>query len=101
MLSFLVGKAVWVRNVRVDLKWAAGEVCAKTGPEVNVDGLLWKCHAELLSQSGSNYQTPDAHIPTEMDGGLPWLADHSYHRIFTVIPKLVQNCNAWPFLTEI
>ena len=38
-------------------KWVAGEVC--TGPvsyEVNVDGQVWKCHADqLLSQSGSIY----------------------------------------------
>ena len=59
--------------------WLAGEVCAKTGPvsyEVNVDGQVWKLLVDqLLSQSGSNYQPPDAHVPTEMDGGLPFLAD--------------------------
>ena len=37
---------------------------------------VWKRHADqLLSQSGSNYQPPDAHVPTEMDGGLSFLAD--------------------------
>ena len=27
------------------------------------------------SQSGSNHQPPDAHVPTEIDGGFPVLAD--------------------------
>ena len=77
-----MGQAVWVRNVKVGPKWVAGEVCAKTGPvsyEVNVDGQVWKCHADqLLSQFGSNYQPPDAHVSTEIDGGLPLLVDFSW-----------------------
>ena len=60
--------------------WAL-ETCVliKTGPvsyEVNVDGQVWKCHADqLLSQSGSHYQLPDAHVPTDMDVRLLLLVD--------------------------
>ena len=56
-----------------------GDMCVKTGPvsyEVNVDGQVWKCHADqLLSQFGSHYQLPNAHVPTDMDVRLLLLVD--------------------------
>ena len=75
--EFVVGQAVLVRNVRDGSKWLPGEVCAKTGPvsyEVNVCGQVWRRHAEqLLSQSNSMYQQPDAPFPTEVDVEVPSL----------------------------
>ena len=48
--EFLVGQAVWVRNVRDGLKWWVERcVLRNAGPvsyEVNVDGQVWKCHAD-------------------------------------------------------